>query len=116
MIARRTPRRMLAGVVATVVVTTAVLTMTLTASSCAREKAAPAATEKQLEFGALRVQVAVPAGWDALDQGEKKRFRRGEAEIVLQDPTITRPWTSRRGIDSTTRGRNVCSSCGWTTI
>ena len=45
---------------------------------------APAAIERQFEFGARRVQVAVPAGWDALDQGNQKRFRRKEFEIVLQ--------------------------------
>jgi hypothetical protein len=30
------------------------------------------------------VQVTVPAGWEALDQGNQKRFRKGEFEIVLQ--------------------------------
>jgi hypothetical protein len=45
---------------------------------------APAAAERQFEFGARRVQVKVPTGWEALDQGNQKRFRRGEFEIVLQ--------------------------------
>lgn len=85
MMARRPACRVLAGVVTTVVMTTAVMTMVAAASSCAREKAAPAATEKQLEFGARRVQVTVPPGWDVLDQGAKKRFRRGEAAMVLED-------------------------------
>jgi hypothetical protein len=55
------------------------------AASCARENAAPAAQDKQVEFGTRHVQVTVPAGWEALDQGKQKRFRKGESEIVLQD-------------------------------
>ncbi len=27
----------------------------------------------------------MPAGWEALDQGKQKRFRKGEFEIVLQN-------------------------------
>lgn len=62
------------------------------ATACAPENAAPASapastpapTQKHFEFGARRVQVAVPPGWEALDQGNQKRFRRGEFEIVLQ--------------------------------
>lgn len=66
------------------------------ASSCAPDNAtrapapaqapapAPVAAERQFEFGARRVQVTVPAGWEALDQGHQKRFRKGELEIVLQ--------------------------------
>ena len=53
-------------------------------STCARDHAAPAAT-KEFELGAHRVQVVVPTGWDALDQGRQKRFRKGEFEIVLQN-------------------------------
>lgn len=69
------------------------LTAALAASpACAPENAAPASapastpapTQKHFEFGARRVQVAVPPGWEALDQGNQKRFRRGEFEIVLQ--------------------------------
>lgn len=54
------------------------------ASACARD-ATPAPIEKQLDFGAHRVQVTVPAGWDALDQGTTKRFRKGELQVVLQN-------------------------------
>ena len=54
----------------------------LAASACARE--APP-VQQEFEFGALRVQVIVPAGWEALDQGNQKRFRKGEFEIVLQN-------------------------------
>jgi len=54
----------------------------LTASfACAREKTAPLPTD--LELGAHRVQVILPTGWEALDQGKQKRFRKGELEIVL---------------------------------
>ena len=69
------------------------LTAALAASpACAPENAAPASapastpapTQKHFEFGARRVQVAVPPGWEALDQGNQKRFCRGEFEIVLQ--------------------------------
>ncbi len=31
------------------------------------------------------MQVTVPTGWEALDQGKQKRFRKGESEIVLED-------------------------------
>ena len=54
----------------------------LAASACARE--APPAP-KEFELGARRVQVIVPAGWEALDQGKQKRFRKGEFQIVLQN-------------------------------
>jgi hypothetical protein len=52
-------------------------------SACAGTKATPEPTE--LELGVHRVQVTVPAGWEALDQGKQKRFRKGEFEIVLQN-------------------------------
>ena len=60
------------------------LTVVVAASSaCARDNAKPA--PRELEFGARRVQVTVPAGWEALDQGRQKRFRKGEFEIVMQN-------------------------------
>jgi hypothetical protein len=52
------------------------------ASACARE--APKPVPKEFGLGAHRVQVIVPDGWEALDQGKQKRFRKGEFEIVLQ--------------------------------
>jgi hypothetical protein len=76
MIARRTGRLALA------------LTCVVAAvSSCAPEKATPAgrtAGSREFEFGARRVQVTVPRDWEPLDQGQQKRFRKGEFEIVLQ--------------------------------
>ena len=63
--------------------TLALILMAFASSSCAREKAAPA--PKELELGTRRVQVSVPAGWETLDQGRQKRFRKGEFEIVLQN-------------------------------
>jgi len=53
-------------------------------STCARDLTTPPVT-KEFEFGAHRLQVMVPTGWDALDQGKQKRFRKGEFEIVLQN-------------------------------
>ena len=53
------------------------------ASGCAKPGAPPA--QKDLELGSHRLQVSAPAGWDVLDQGAQKRFRRGEAEIVLEN-------------------------------
>jgi len=53
------------------------------ASACARREAP--AVPKELELGPHRIQVSAPAGWDVLDQGEQKRFRKGEADIVLQN-------------------------------
>lgn len=68
-------------------VTQLTIAVILVASSgCARENATPApAGGRELEFGARRVQVTVPAGWEALDQGRQKRFRKGEFEIVLEN-------------------------------
>ena len=53
------------------------------AAACARETPAPA--PKEFEVGARRVQITLPTGWEALDQGKQKRFRKGELEIVLQN-------------------------------
>ena len=52
-------------------------------ATCTGSEATPA--PKDLVFGAHRVQVTVPTGWEALDQGNQKRFRKGEFEIVLQN-------------------------------
>lgn len=43
------------------------------------------AVQKELEIGPHRVQVSAPAGWEVLDQGRQKRFRKGESDLVLQD-------------------------------
>jgi hypothetical protein len=51
--------------------------------ACAGSQAPPA--PKEFELGAHRVQVTMPMGWEALDQGKQKRFRKGELEIVLQN-------------------------------
>jgi len=51
------------------------------ASSCARKVETPPA--KEFQFGARRVQLIVPEGWEALDHGSVKRFRKGEFAIVL---------------------------------
>jgi hypothetical protein len=61
----------------------------LAGSACARSSAPPA--PKEFELGAHRVQVIVPAGWEALDQGKQKRFRKGEFEIVLQNVGSPKP-------------------------
>jgi hypothetical protein len=63
--------------------TLAVILVATVSSSCGRGNATPA--PKEFELGGHRVQVIVPAGWDALDQGKQKRFRKGEFEIVLQN-------------------------------
>jgi hypothetical protein len=71
---------------------TIALTLVLAAtSSCARDTPAPAVHTTQFEFGGRRVQVTVPAGWEALDQGTQKRFRKGEFEIVLQYVGLATP-------------------------
>jgi hypothetical protein len=51
--------------------------------ACARDVPNPVPYE--FEFGAHRVEVTAPAGWEALDQGKQKRIRKGEQEIVLQN-------------------------------
>jgi hypothetical protein len=40
---------------------------------------------KPVEFGVHRLTVIVPEGWTMLDQGAQKRFRKGEADVVLQN-------------------------------
>jgi hypothetical protein len=59
------------------------LVLLVVSSACAGSTGRPA--PKELELGAHRVQVTVPSGWEALDQGKQKRFRKGEFEIVLQN-------------------------------
>src|SRR5678815_2061436 len=54
------------------------------ATSACTHRDAPA-PPKELELGSHRVQVLVPAGWDPLDQGAQKRFRKGEISIVLEN-------------------------------
>jgi hypothetical protein len=69
----------------------------LAASACAPDRAAVVPTE--LELGAHHVVLVVPAGWELLDQGRQKRFRRGEAEIVLQIPGRASPPSRDAGLD-----------------
>lgn len=59
-----------------------VSTFTVVAACAHRE---PAGVPKELELGRHRIQVSTPTGWDVLDQGAQKRFRKGESEIVLQN-------------------------------
>jgi hypothetical protein len=60
-----------------------IFALMVVSTTCAGSKAPPAPEE--LELGSHRVQVTVPTGWEALDQGKQKRFRKGEFEIVLQN-------------------------------
>ena len=60
------------------------LIVTVAAASACAPREAPA-VQKELELGPHRLQVSAPAGWDVLDQGAQKRFRKGEADIVLQN-------------------------------
>ena len=60
-----------------------VIFLLVAAPACTGGNATPA--PKELVFGAHRVQVTVPTGWEALDLGTQKRFRKGEFEIVLQN-------------------------------
>ena len=53
------------------------------AFACTPREAPPVL--KELELSPHHVQVSVPAGWDVLDQGAQKRFRKGESDIVLQN-------------------------------
>ena len=62
----------------------ALFVVTVAAASACAPREAPA-IQKELELGPLRIQVSAPAGWDVLDQGALKRFRKGEADIVLQN-------------------------------
>jgi len=64
--------------------TVALLIVTVAAASACAPREAPA-VQKELELGPHRLQVSAPAGWDVLDQGAQKRFRKGEADIVLQN-------------------------------
>jgi hypothetical protein len=62
----------------------ALLIVTVAAASACAPREAPA-VQKELELGPHHIQVSAPAGWDVLDQGAQKRFRKGEADIVLQN-------------------------------
>jgi hypothetical protein len=64
---------------------TLVVVVLAAASGCRNDDATPARREMPFELGARRVRVTVPAGWESLDQGRQKRFRKGEFEIVLQN-------------------------------
>jgi len=59
------------------------LVLVVAAPACGGSKDTPA--PREFELGTRRVQVTVPAGWESLDQGKQKRFRKGEFEIVLQN-------------------------------
>jgi len=59
----------------------ALLIVTLAASSAC----APRETHAELELGRHHIKVSAPAGWEVLDQGAQKRFRKGEADIVMQN-------------------------------
>ena len=61
----------------------------LAASGCVRDD--PTQSPREFELGTHRVQVIVPKGWEALDQGKQKRFRKGEFEIVLRNLGPTTP-------------------------
>ena len=61
--------------------TLAFILIVAAAASCARKIETPPA--KEFQFGARRVQLVVPEGWEALDHGSLKRFRKGEFQIVL---------------------------------
>ena len=89
-------------------VSLAVMLAVVTATACAREKPAPAA--KEFAFGARRVQVIVPEGWEALDQGNQKRFRKGEFAIVLQ---YLGPSTSLRPGPSAPPPRDLDALLDW---
>jgi hypothetical protein len=64
----------------------AVVAMT---AACAREdlKSIPI----EFALGDHRVQAHVPTGWEALDQGKQKRFRKGEFQIVLENLGRAKP-------------------------
>jgi len=78
------------------------------ASACGRGAGTPAerrvAPSREFDFGAHRIQVTAPTNWETLDQGNQKRFRNGEFEIVLE---ALRPWTSLRPEPSTAPARDL---------
>src|SRR5262245_43561134 len=59
--------------------------------------AKPAPTPKEFQFGTHRVEVMVPNGWEAVDLGKQKRFRKGEFEIILEK--LGSPTTPPRTLD-----------------
>ena len=63
--------------------------------ACGEDRAA--VMPKEFELGTHRVQVMVPNGWEALDLGKQKRFRKGEFEIILQK--LGSPTTPPRTLD-----------------
>src|SRR5262245_30110770 len=69
------------------------------APACARETPPPADVAIDLEVGAHRMRASIPAGWEIVDQGSQKRFRRNESEIVLQDLGPATPSSNRREVE-----------------
>jgi len=76
------------------------LTVVLAASACMPGDRPPPAVDAAtvFEFGTHKIQITVPAGWEAIDQGRQKRFRKGEREIVLQN--LGAPAASPRDLDA----------------
>ena len=58
------------------------LAVSVTSACAQRDVAEPG---KELELGIHRLRVSTPSGWELLDQGMQKRFRKGELQIVLQN-------------------------------
>jgi hypothetical protein len=57
-----------------------VAALVLVTGGCARE-----AVREALSVGAHRVSLAVPSGWQVVDQGRRRLLRRGELELVIED-------------------------------
>ena len=88
------------------------LVATLAAASACTPRAVPDVT-KELELGPHRVQVSAPDGWEVLDQGAQKRFRKGEADIVLQNLGKV-DWEAALGSLHDDQRREVKSRCAMT--
>jgi len=79
-------------------------------SACARENAKAAL--KEFEFGPRRVQVAVPAGWEALDQGKQKRFRKVNSRSSCRISDLRLPHLATWTRSSTGDSRSSVTTSG----
>ena len=64
---------------------TAWLAVAAVALSAACGADTPVLALRELDLGPHHIQVSVPEGWEFLDQGAQKRFRKGESEVVMEN-------------------------------
>ena len=62
------------------------LVILLAATGCAKNS--DPGTAREVRLNARTIHVRVPGGWELLDQGSRKQFRRGESAMFLESLAI----------------------------